>query len=589
MSDNPLIEGFLKLHEAGGIGGGMSGTKFSNAANHAPAVGAGVRGAFNNFTMGAGPYGRAAVDYSVKNLGSLAGVSEPTTFYKELEQENEKDTAAKRDFPDAYKAGEIGSTAAQALGGAGAVTAVIKAGLKSATAKNTVNTIAKNADADDFQLGSKNALILTPKMRAPLKLTQQMRTEEENDSSEGNTEMSTNPYIKGFFDIEEARAKNTNIFDESKRLTAAQKEKLDKNNNGKIDAKDFEMLRKEEVERDEFGYGYYGDKHPTVISPETRQGKFIQGELTGLHTAEKQKPYKKGVDFDDPESYTHRVFGHYRHRGDDKPISLDVRAPSEEEAKKIASEQLKNFRPKIVKQLTNEGLDENAWNQLGQKKPVGDILPAPAKGVVPKHGKKFEEGDSVIPHTGPHAGERHVVTSSRAGSVNIVYRGKSGNDKYNTITVRAKHEHLSPYTKPVAEEADLDEAKKAKPGHNASVMANKAAILTKFLKKKNEDEDEKIDEANILPSNFSDRTTPVPNKKAYAIDKANSEKKKPVSLKKAPFDMKKEEVEFSEEEIDFINNVMEAMPVAPTSENDSPNPTQKNKAEGSRAKGSMAD
>ena len=51
----------------------------------------------------------------------------------------------------------------------------------------------------------------------------------------------------------------------------------------------------------------------------------------------------------------------------------------------------------------------------------------------------------------------------------------------------------------------------------------------------------------------------------------------------------KEEVEFSEEEIDFINNVMEAMPVAPTSENDSPNPTPKKKAEGSRAKGSMAD
>jgi hypothetical protein len=102
----------------------------------------------------------------------------------------------------------------------------------------------------------------------------------------------------------------------------------------------------------------------------------------------------------------------------------------------------------------NELVTENAWNQLGQKKPVGDILPAPAKGVVPKHGKKFEEGDSVTPHTGPHAGERHVVTSSRAGGVNMVYRGKSGNDKYNSITVRAKHEHLSPYKKPVAEAYD---------------------------------------------------------------------------------------------------------------------------------------
>ena len=51
-----------------------------------------------------------------------------------------------------------------------------------------------------------------------------------------------------------------------------------------------------------------------------------------------------------------------------------------------------------------------------------------------------------------------------------------------------------------------------------------------------------MNEANILPSNFSDRTTPLPNKKAYAVDKANSEKK-PVSLKKAPWDVKKEEVE----------------------------------------------
>lgn len=110
---------------------------------------------------------------------------------------------------------------------------------------------------------------------------------------------------------------------------------------------------------------------------------------------------------------------------------------------------LKGFWDNQMKKF-NEFVTENAWNQLGQKKPVGDTLPAPAKGVVPKHGKKFEEGDSVIPHTGPHAGERHVVTSSRAGGVNMVYRGKSGNDKYNSITVRAKHEHLSPYTKPVA-------------------------------------------------------------------------------------------------------------------------------------------
>ena len=653
MSDNPLIEGFLNLHEAGGVGGGMSGTKFSNAANYAPAVGAGVRGAFNNATMDKGKYARAAVDYIAKNSGSLAGVSEPTTFDKELEQENEKDIAAQRDYPVAYDIGDKVSTAAQVVSGVGAAkalgTAVLKAGIK-ATTKNTAKTVAKNFDASDFELGVKNVLDLTPEMRVakqsypnlnkpPFNQTLQAKpysapkptlnptpqtktypkfTREENDSSEGNTEMSTNPYIKGFFDIEEARAKNTNIFDESKKLTAAQKKNLDKNDNDKIDAEDFKMLRKEEAD-----------------------------------------------------------------------------------------------------------LDENAFNQLGQKKPVGDILPAPAKGSVPIHGKKFKEGDIVVPHAGPHAGVKHKVVVAREGSVNMIPLGISAKeDKYNSATVRAKHEHLSPYTKSVAEEADLDEAKKT----NSMVMArniSKAlkAVKPDFLdidkdgdkeesmkkaaadKKKESDLDEAVsdehreralatinariskpgqppkhptydgapadiktavdnlakmyaesvdlDEVNILPSNFSDRTTPVPNKKAYAIDKANSEKKKPVSLKKAPFDMKKEEVDldegikekiggmirrekekeypllqnrrdvaagkaaksyaagdekkgdrymkfrsdnmkkeevgFSEEEIDFINNVMEAMPVAPTSEGDSPNPTPKKKAEGSRAKGSMAD
>ena len=88
-------------------------------------------------------------------------------------------------------------------------------------------------------------------------------------------------------------------------------------------------------------------------------------------------------------------------------------------------------------------LHENAWNQLGQKKPVGNTLPAPTRGSVPKHGRKFSEGDHVVPHTGPYAGQVHRVTSSRAGSVNIV---RPNTPKYDSITVRAKHEHLSPAT-----------------------------------------------------------------------------------------------------------------------------------------------
>ena len=57
----------------------------------------------------------------------------------------------------------------------------------------------------------------------------------------------TNPYIEGFLKIEEARKKGSgNVFTEAKKLTAAQKRELDKNNNDRIDAEDFEMLRNEE-------------------------------------------------------------------------------------------------------------------------------------------------------------------------------------------------------------------------------------------------------------------------------------------------------------------------------------------------------
>lgn len=101
-----------------------------------------------------------------------------------------------------------------------------------------------------------------------------------------------------------------------------------------------------------------------------------------------------------------------------------------------------DWREKSLKKEDVE-LDENAWNQLGQKKPVGNTLPAPAKGSVPKHGRKFSEGDHVVPHTGPYAGQVHRVTSSRAGSVNIV---RPNTPKYDSVTVRAKHEHLSPAT-----------------------------------------------------------------------------------------------------------------------------------------------
>jgi hypothetical protein len=54
-------------------------------------------------------------------------------------------------------------------------------------------------------------------------------------------------------------------------------------------------------------------------------------------------------------------------------------------------------------------------------------------------------------------------------------------------------------------------------------------------------EEADVDEAYVH-TDFTDKTTPMGNRKAYAAAKANDEKK-PVSLKKAPWDKKNEEVE----------------------------------------------
>jgi hypothetical protein len=110
----------------------------------------------------------------------------------------------------------------------------------------------------------------------------------------------------------------------------------------------------------------------------------------------------------------------------------------------------------IIRENLNEGaeLHENPFNQRLQKAPGGETLPAPAKGTVEKHGRKFKEGDMVVPHTGPHAGVPHKVTTARAGTVNIHPMVSLNNHKYDNTTIRAKHEHLSPYKKQVKESLD---------------------------------------------------------------------------------------------------------------------------------------
>jgi hypothetical protein len=132
-------------------------------------------------------------------------------------------------------------------------------------------------------------------------------------------------------------------------------------------------------------------------------------------------------------------------------------------ASKEAAKKLKTNRVYVMESVE---LNENPWNQRLQKKPGTEELPAPAKGAVEKHGKKFKEGDMVVPHTGPHAGVPHKVTTARAGTVNIHPMVSVNNHKYDNTTIRAKHEHLSPYI-PMKKES-LDEVAIIKNGRKFS-------------------------------------------------------------------------------------------------------------------------
>ena len=539
MSDNPLIEGFLKIHEAGGVGGGMSGTKFSKVANYAPAVGAGVRGAVDNATLGAGKYVRAAADYAVKNLGSVAGINEPTTFNKELEQEREKDTAAQQNQPAAWDVGDKAATAAGVATGIGGVAKTIAG----AVAKKAAREVAKSAakTSKDFELGvgrldlfpdeavssmrppaqPSSTLKLTQQMRVqstpasqaapvsqtPLNLTQQMRvpgtrkvipfrntrltTEEQNEPSKGNTEMSTNPFIKGFFDIEEARAKNTNIFDESKKLTAAQKKNLDKNDNDKIDAEDFKMLRKEEAIEEA--------KKPKPGHNAMVMARNVSKVLNAAEQRKKQEKDEKPIEPKDQKVGNAKITkeGAYYDRDTDMYLSNDEYAA------------LNNDYSGMSMNRESAGqMQEGAWRHAEMN-----------------NASKKAHADA----------EEKIKKSSSFTSDTL----KDINDKLGNTKITKEGEEFK---------------------KRQSVAG---------LKKMIDDHDARA------------KTTTSPLKKEH-------HRKMSQQLRDQLADIK-EEVEFSEEEMNFINSVMEAMPVAPTSETDSPNPTPKKKAEGSRAKGSMAD
>ena len=107
--------------------------------------------------------------------------------------------------------------------------------------------------------------------------------------------------------------------------------------------------------------------------------------------------------------------------------------------------QLENTLKTIVAaedEMSKKYFGENAWNQLGQRKPNTN-LPAPERGSRVNHGKRFEEGDIVLPLSGPLKGQPHKVIHSQRTSIRIVPLGR---DSYpgDTIAPRTKHEWVVP-------------------------------------------------------------------------------------------------------------------------------------------------
>ena len=105
---------------------------------------------------------------------------------------------------------------------------------------------------------------------------------------------------------------------------------------------------------------------------------------------------------------------------------------------------------------TKDNLDENPFNQRLQKAPGSEMLPPPPRGSVPQHGLKFREGDIVVPHTGPHAGVPHRVITARSQTVSIDPMVSVKDHKYDNVTIRARHQDLSPYKKSVKESVNED-------------------------------------------------------------------------------------------------------------------------------------
>jgi peptidoglycan hydrolase-like protein with peptidoglycan-binding domain len=490
MSTNPFIKGFLKLQERvgprPGTGDAASNPVTDRTGNSSPST-----TPYRPNTLAMNPRG-AGTGYSM-NTG------EPVRIENKPKVSNLPPSPAKLNVsPDRDRR-------ASPIAPAGTTTSNLRVGSSGNEVKRAQEALGITADGS-YGPQTRQAVIDFQKknnLKADGIIGDQTLSMMNRQKDLGESEMSTNPYIKGFFDIEEARAKNTNIFDESKKLTAAQKKNLDKNDNDKIDAEDFEMLRKEESDLDE--------------AKKTNSMVMARNISKVLKAA---KPDFLDIDKDgDKEESMKKAAADKKKESD-----LDEAVTDEHRERALATINARISKP-------------------GQppKHPTYDGAPADIKTAVDNLAKMYAE------------------------SVDLDEAAKA--QTLSALTGKAS---------PIDDYADMIAKFKAKGGSVTKVASKlddkEKAKLSATFKKTGGKGGSAMATGEFASMNKRDAK--------YNAKQANA-RKKSMGMK--------EGVEFSEEEIDFINNVMEAMPVAPTSENDSPNPTPKNKAEGSRAKGSMAD
>lgn len=339
----------------------------------------------------------------------------------------------------------------------------------------------------------------------------------------------TNPYIDSFIKLETNRDNDSNIFIEAKKLSAAQKRHLDKNDNDKIDSEDFELLRKEEEQIDEILRPQRSaiDAAPTptrLTQPQIRRAGALAADAQRGRAAAAADAQRGGA----------------------------AQAASQERSAAADAAQERRATPT----------------------PTPTPTPAPTAAPAPRS----VPGDETAAHMGGPTGYELPTDRTRRtdGATNATPAPTSlpplnvdnSRDRAPTPT-RVRAQDVTPGMRMGRADADEITSAQRALGLTADGIAGpqtRQAIMN-FQRERGLQVDGVMGDQTrtalrqLVASQERDRRN-APNMMADS---------------------------FSPAELEHIKSIVEAMPVAPTSSDSSPNPTPKNKAEGSRSKGSLAD